>query len=79
MIIFFWRDWVRIIAAFFASVGHVAAPEPGTRRWEPQDTDQKLAWMLILATIPVGIAGALLQHPFTNVFSKPVLVASSCS
>jgi undecaprenyl-diphosphatase len=75
MIIYFWRDWVRIIVAFFASIGHVARPEPGTRRWEPQGTDQTLAWMLILATIPVGIAGALLQHLFTHVFSKPVLVA----
>jgi undecaprenyl-diphosphatase len=75
MIIYFWRDWVRIIVAFFASIGHVARPEPGTRRWEPQGTDQTLAWMLIVATIPVGIAGALLQHLFTHVFSKPVLVA----
>jgi undecaprenyl-diphosphatase len=75
MIIYFWRDWVRIIVAFFASLGHFARPEPGTRRWEPQGTDQTLAWMLILATIPVGIAGALLQHLFTHVFSKPVLVA----
>jgi undecaprenyl-diphosphatase len=75
MIIYFWRDWVRIIVAFFASLGHVARPAPGTRRWEPQGTDQTLAWMLILATIPVGIAGALLQHLFTHVFSKPVLVA----
>ena len=76
MIIYFWRDWVRIIVAFFASLGHFARPEPGTRRWQPQGTDQTLAWMLILATIPVGIAGALLQHLFTHVFSKPVLVAS---
>src|ERR1700678_4223869 len=75
MIIYFWRDWVRIIVAFFASLGHFARPEPGTRRFEPQGTDQTLAWMLILATIPVGIAGALLQHLFTHVFSKPVLVA----
>ncbi len=75
MIIYFWRDWVRIIVAFFASVRHVAAPEAGTRRWEPQNTDQKLAWLLILGTIPVGIAGALLQHAFTDVFSKPKLVA----
>ncbi len=75
MIIFFWRDWVRIIVAFFASVRHVAAPEPGTRRWEPQNTDQKLAWLLILGTIPVGIAGAVLQHAFTDLFSKPKLVA----
>jgi undecaprenyl-diphosphatase len=76
MIIYFWRDWVRIVVAFFASLRHFARPEPGTRRWEPQGTDQTLAWMLILATIPVGIAGALLQHLFTHVFSKPVLVAS---
>ena len=57
MIIYFWRDWVRIVKAFFASLGHVIAPEPGTRRFEPQDTDQMLAWMIILATIPVGLAG----------------------
>jgi len=75
MIIYFWRDWVRIIVAFFASLRHFARPEPGTWRWEPQGSDQTLAWMLILATIPVGIAGALLQHLFTHVFSKPVLVA----
>ena len=63
MIIFFRRDWARIIAAFFASVGHVLRPEPGTRRWEPQNTDQMLAWMIILATIPVAIAGAAAAAP----------------
>jgi undecaprenyl-diphosphatase len=75
MIVYFWRDWVRIIVAFFASLGHVARPAPGTRRWETQNTDQKLAWMIILGTIPVGIAGVLLQHLFTDDFSKPTLVA----
>src|SRR3984893_13482820 len=75
MILFFWRDWVRIIGAFFASVWHVIAPEPGTRRWQPQGTDQTLAWMIILATIPVGIAGLLLEHLFRTVFSKPILTS----
>ncbi len=75
MIIYFRRDWARIIAAFFASVGHVLRPEPGTRRWEPQNTDQMLAWMIILATIPVAIAGAALQHLVTHVFSRPVLTS----
>jgi undecaprenyl-diphosphatase len=74
MIIYFWRDWVRIIAAFFASLGHFIRPEPETRRWQPQGTDQTLAWMIILGTIPVGLAGVALQHLFTHVFSKPVLV-----
>jgi undecaprenyl-diphosphatase len=75
MIIYFWRDWVRIIGAFFASVKHVIAPEPGTERWEPQTTDQKLAWMIVLATIPVGIAGLALEHLFRVVFSKPILTS----
>jgi undecaprenyl-diphosphatase len=76
MIAFFWRDWLRIIGAFFASLWHVIAPEPGTRRFEPQGTDQILAWMIIIATIPVGIAGLLLEHTFRTVFSKPILTSS---
>jgi undecaprenyl-diphosphatase len=76
MIVFFWRDWLRIIGAFFASLWHVIAPEPGTRRFEPQGTDQTLAWMIIVATIPVGIAGLLLEHTFRTIFSRPILTSS---
>ena len=75
MIIYFWRDWLRIIRAFFASLGHVIAPAPGTRRFEPQNTDQMLAWMIILATIPVGLAGIKLEHTFRTTFSKPILAS----
>jgi len=75
MIIFFWRDWLRIIKGFFGSVGHVARPAAGTRRWQPQTTEQKLAWMIILATIPVGIAGLALEHDFRTYFSKPIPTA----
>jgi undecaprenyl-diphosphatase len=74
MIIYFWRDWLRIVKGFFGSVGHVIKPAPDTRRWEPQTVEQKLAWMIILATIPVGIAGLVLEHAFRVYFSKPVLV-----
>ncbi len=75
MILYFWRDWVRIIVAFFASLKHIAAPEPGTNRFEPQNTDQMLAWMIVLATIPVGIAGVALEHLFRVAFSKPIPTA----
>jgi undecaprenyl-diphosphatase len=75
MIIYFWRDWLRIIKAFFASIGHMISPAPGTRRFQPQDTNQMLAWMIILATIPVGLAGIALEHSFRTVFSKPLLTA----
>jgi undecaprenyl-diphosphatase len=76
MIIFFWRDWLRIIKAFFASLWHVVSPAPGTTRFMPQNVDQTLAWMIIVATIPVGIAGLLLEHTFRTVFSKPLLTSS---
>ena len=76
MIIYFWRDWIRIIRAFFASLGHVLSPAPGTRRFQPQGTDQTLAWMIIIATIPVGLAGLKLEHTFRTVFSKPLLTAA---
>ena len=75
MITYFWRDWLRIIKAFFASLGHVISPAPGTRRFEPQNIDQTLAWMIILATIPVGLAGVALEHAFRVYFSKPILTA----
>jgi undecaprenyl-diphosphatase len=75
MIIFFWRDWVRIVGAFFASLKHFAVPEPGTRRWQPQGTDQTMAWMIIIATIPVGLAGLKLEHLFRVALSKPIPTA----
>jgi undecaprenyl-diphosphatase len=65
MIIYFWRDWLRIVIGFFTSIAN--------RRVET--VDQKLAWMIIFATIPVGIAGALLQHTVQNTFAKPVAAA----
>ena len=76
MIIYFWRDWLRIVRGFFASIGHMIAPAAGTARFQLQDTDQMLAWMIILATIPVGLAGVALEHTFRTVFSKPLLTAS---
>jgi undecaprenyl-diphosphatase len=75
MIIFFWRDWLRIIKAFFASLWHVVSPAPGTRRFVPQNIDQTMAWMIILATIPVGLAGLALEHLFRVYFSRPILTS----
>jgi undecaprenyl-diphosphatase len=66
MIIYFWRDWLRIIGGFFSSIWH--------RRIET--VDQKLAWMIVLATIPIGIVGALLQHVVQDTFAKPVVTAA---
>ena len=65
MIIYFWRDWARIVAGFLTSLRDRRIATPG----------QRLAWLIIIATIPVGIAGLLLEHLFRVVFSKPVPTA----
>jgi undecaprenyl-diphosphatase len=65
LLIYFWRDWVRIIGGFFSSI----------RDRDISTTDQKLAWMIIVATIPVGLAGLLFEHAFRVIFGKPILAA----
>jgi undecaprenyl-diphosphatase len=62
---YFWRDWVRIIGGFFSSIRHL----------EVRTIDQKMAWMLILATIPVGLVGLVFEHTFRTLFGVPVRAA----
>jgi undecaprenyl-diphosphatase len=62
---YFWRDWVRIVRGFCTSVRHVRV----------RTVDEKLCWMLIVATIPVGIVGLLFEHEFRELFAKPVRAA----
>ncbi len=58
----YWRDWLRIIQGFFSSLVHRRMTSP----------DARLAWMLGLATIPVGITGLLLEHMLRTLFAKPL-------
>ena len=65
LVIFFRSDWVRIIRGFFTSIRdrHVDTP------------DQKMAWLLVLATVPVGIVGLLFEHGLRTLFAKPLSAA----
>jgi undecaprenyl-diphosphatase len=65
LLIYFWRDWVRIIGGFFSSL----------RDRRIETVDQKLAWMIILATIPVGLVGLVFEHEFRVLFAKPIRAA----
>ena len=69
---FFREDWVRIVRGFFASVFRSV----GERRISIEGRDERLAWMIILATVPVGIAGISLEHVFRTVLAKPVAAAA---
>ena len=63
LLIYFWRDWVKIVGGFFSSL----------RDLRVETADQRLAWMIILATIPVGIVGVAFEHTFRVLFAKPIL------
>ena len=65
LIIYFWRDWVRIVRGLVTSV---------VRR-EIADPDQRLAWLLVLATIPVGVVGLVAEHAFRTTLARPVPTA----
>ena len=65
LLVFFRQDWVRIIQGFFRSL----------RRRRIESPDERLAWLLIIATIPTGLTGLLLEHTFRTVFAKPLAAA----
>jgi undecaprenyl-diphosphatase len=75
LLIYFWREWRRIIAGFFLSFRQFFRPAPGTARWQLDSADQKLAWMIVLATIPVGLVGLLYEHEFRVITGHAVTAA----
>ena len=66
LLVFFWRDWVRIVAGFATSLRHRRIETPAER----------LAWLIVLATIPVGLSGLALEHVFRTTLGKPVPAAT---
>jgi undecaprenyl-diphosphatase len=66
LLAFFWRDWLRIIGGFVTSLRYRRIRTPAER----------LAWLIVLGTIPVGLAGLLLEHLFRTVLGRPVPAAA---
>lgn len=62
---FYSREWVRLIRAFLIS----------TARRRIDTTEQRLAWLIVIATIPVGALGLGLEHLFRTLFAKPLAAA----
>jgi undecaprenyl-diphosphatase len=65
LLLFFWQDWVRIIRAFFRTLA--------TRKVET--SDERLAWLIVIASIPTGILGLTLEHTLRTIFAKPLAAA----
>ncbi len=62
LLIYFWRDWVAIVKGFFRTIAKRRIETP----------IERLAWLILVATIPVGILGLLLEHPIRTALAKPL-------
>jgi len=65
LLIYYWSDWVEIVKAFF----HTLA----TRRAET--STERLAWLIIIASIPAGLIGLVLEHQLRTLTAKPEVAA----
>jgi len=74
---FFRADWVRIIRGFLRSLPASVRLSVQERRLRLSvlDKDERLAWMIVFATIPVGLTGVALEHVFRTLFAKPLAAA----
>jgi undecaprenyl-diphosphatase len=62
LLVYFRNDWVRIIRGFFRTLV--------SRKIE--SVDERMAWLLIVGTVPTGILGLAFEHRLRTVFAKPV-------
>ena len=61
VVVYFWRDIVRIVRAWFASIG----------RRSIESSDERVAWFVLIATIPAGLAGFLGEDAIANHLGDP--------
>jgi len=65
LLYFYRRDWVEIIGAFFHTLS--------VRRAET--SNERLAWLIIVASIPAGILGLVFEHQLRTLTAKPEVAA----
>ncbi len=65
LLFYYRRDWVEIIGAFFHTLS--------TRRIE--SSNERLAWLIIVASIPAGMLGLAFEHPLRTLTAKPEVAA----
>ena len=71
LLLYFWRTWVELIRAFFVSLGRMFR----LRKWSAETSSERLAWLIVVASIPVGIMGLLLEHTARVATAKPEVAA----
>ncbi|MBV9355566.1 MAG: undecaprenyl-diphosphate phosphatase, partial [Chloroflexi bacterium] len=66
LLIYFWRDWVAIARGFVATAisGRLDS-----------DPNGRVAWLLIVGTIPTGLLGLFLETPLKHLFASPIVAS----
>ncbi len=67
LFLFFLEDWKRIFRGLGRSLR--------ARGIAPGDHDARLAWVIIIGTVPAGILGLALEHKLRTVFASPTAAA----
>jgi undecaprenyl-diphosphatase len=65
---FFRADWIRIVSGFLRSFTRSLRE----RQFIVIGSDERLAWLIVFATIPVGLTGVTLEHTFRTLLAKPI-------
>src|SRR5271166_6374390 len=65
LLAYYRRDWVQIVRAFFRTLAK--------RRIE--ESTERLAWLIIIASIPAGILGLAFEHQLRTLTAKPEVAA----
>jgi undecaprenyl-diphosphatase len=70
---YFWGDWVRLIGGFIRSLVR-RGPWSVTAGGRLADPDARLAWWLILGSIPAAVLGYFFNDFFESLFGNPAAV-----
>jgi undecaprenyl-diphosphatase len=68
LFIFFLPEWTRILRGLGRSLRD--------RQIAPDDADARLAWLLVVGTIPAGLIGLLFEHKLRSLFASPTAAAA---
>jgi undecaprenyl-diphosphatase len=67
ILVYFWGTVVRLLTAWVESIRAL--------RWDV-DTDSRLAWLIIIGTVPAGVIGLLFENTVEDKLRNPAVVAT---
>ncbi len=65
LLLYFWRDWILLA---LGALGFAAAPQVRQSR--------RMLGLIVIATIPAGLIGVVLEHKLRTLFASPLIAAA---